>query len=193
MDRTDWRKQETIGNNEFRLEATLPTFQVCNLKQLISILRPSSMQMQNGRVTLVYLIAGLWESNELRPFPSAVGVMWGRGGHAAGEDEARVWQPAPHPRCIIRLEQQGLLAQPGPALGPKLIWQATLGHLEYGPKQSSLVSRMQRDLPIVMFPFLGWDVQDATICLLFSMGFSGRSLATETLKSLLLWKAPECL
>lgn len=75
MDRTDWWKQQTIGNNELRLEATLPTFQVCNLKQLISILHPSSMQMQSGCDNIVYVKAELWESNELRLFLSPVGVM----------------------------------------------------------------------------------------------------------------------
>lgn len=53
MDRTDQWKQQNVWN----------------LKQLISILHGSFTQLQNGYNTIAFLIAVLWESNELRLFP----------------------------------------------------------------------------------------------------------------------------
>lgn len=103
--------------------------------------------------------------------------------------------PASSPSHVYYRARAAGVAGPAcwPALGPRLTQQATLGHLEYEPKQSFLVSRSPRDFPVLMFPFSWWDVWDTTLYLLFWMGFPGRPLATGALKILLLCKAPESL
>lgn len=80
----------------------------------------------------------------------------------------RVWQsahaargcpldlPPLHPSVYYRARAAGV-AGPAcwPALGPRLTQQATLGHLEYEPKQSFLVSRSQETSQYSCFLFHG--------------------------------------